>query len=182
MRRITLGIIAAALLLGGAAGAQEGDVYSREGGYAGLAAVGAVQTQLGDQSTNWGGGLNGRVGWRGTRWFAFEIQSEFIAEFNDTSTRAYSFTGNAKVPIPLGIVEPYALAGMGLLYTRFKGTNSGDNTAFVTRWGVGVDIYTTKNWVVSTEAAYVLPVGSGRNLDYVSLGIGFLYRLDGPTL
>ncbi|MCZ6463105.1 MAG: hypothetical protein O7A09_02120, partial [Proteobacteria bacterium] len=78
MLRITLGTIAAALLLVGTAGAEPGPDYSREGGYAGLAGVGALQTKWGEPDSNWGGGLNGRVGWRGTRWFAFEIQSEFI--------------------------------------------------------------------------------------------------------
>lgn len=182
MRTITLGLLAGALLLAAPAGAEQGPDYARVGGYAGLAAAGGVQTKHGDLDSNWSGGLNGRVGWRGTRWFAFEVFNEFMVDFHDTNQRAYSFTGNAKVPIPLGRVEPYALAGMGLLYTKWAGTTKGDNTGFATRWGVGLDIYATKNWVVNTEAAYVLPVGSARDLDYVSLGIGFLYRLDGPTL
>ena len=47
---------------------------------------------------------------------------------------------------------------------------------FAMRFGGGIDLYATKNVVVSLEADYVLPVSSLSDLDYVSIGWGFQYR------
>jgi len=194
MRRTSLGLVVIALLLAGtAAHAEEdveadNDIFHRDGGYFGLSGIAGVP--VGDFGTSGavGGGLNGRLGWHGTGWLSFEMQAEYIHDMytqeTDTEWRTFAFTTNFKASCPMGRVQPYALAGLGLLYAKRAGTTDRDSTNFATRFGAGLDIYLTKNWVLAAEVAYVLPVANllDRGLDHMTFGAGFIYRLDGPSL
>jgi hypothetical protein len=64
--------------------------------------------------------------------------------------------------------EPVGLA--------FTGLNSESDTAFVMRFGGGIDLYATENVVVSVDADYVLPLGNLDALDYITIGWGIQYR------
>jgi opacity protein-like surface antigen len=100
-------------------------------------------------------------------------------------------TVNAKAFLLTGRVQPYALVGVGggrfevkkkerrLLpdgETVEKWNFSSYGNGLVSRFGVGVDLYGDEAWAMFTEAAYVLPRGNLRDLDYVSIEWGFLWR------
>jgi opacity protein-like surface antigen len=194
MRKTSLGLVIIALLLGGpAAHAQEddegeGSVFHRDGGYFGLSGVAGMPVSDFGERRATGGGVNGRLGWHGTGWLSFEMEGEYIygmyTEVTDKDWQAVTLTGNFKFSAPLGRFQPYLTPGLGLMYAKENGTTSGDSTNFAARFGAGLDFYLTKNWVLACEASYVLPVANlrDRDLDYLTLGVGFLYRLDGPSL
>lgn len=104
---------------------------------------------------------------------------------------AHIGTVNAKAFLLTGRIQPYALVGVGggrfeiqkkartLLpdgETYEVSSSSSYRGDFVTRYGIGVDLYGDETWALFTEAAYVLPFGSLRDLDYVSIEWGFLWR------
>jgi opacity protein-like surface antigen len=48
---------------------------------------------------------------------------------------------------------------------------------FIVRLGGGLEVYATKNIAISIDATYVLPLSNDmHDLDYVTIGWGFLYR------
>jgi opacity protein-like surface antigen len=198
----------------GLADEQKSGEFAREGGYLGLsgfAAVGVIHSRGGtagkmfsvqekqlldkasvfsaEVDTGWG--LNGRAGWRHSPHIATELQLEVVIDRDHNvngdhnETRNIAGTFNVKVPFVTTQVQPYAIAGLGIFYTKIAGTTKDDSTHFMLRGGLGLDMYVTEHWVVNTEATYVYPVGSGtiapghgeiNSLDYVSVGIGFAYR------
>lgn len=104
---------------------------------------------------------------------------------------AHVGTVNAKAFVLTGRVQPYALVGVGggsfevnkeariLLpdgESYGESSYSSHRGDFVSRYGIGVDLYGDESWAMFTEAAYVLPFGSLRDLDYVSIEWGFLWR------
>jgi opacity protein-like surface antigen len=142
-------------------------------------------------------GFNGRVGYRCHERFSSEIQFEWLEGF-DAQGSATGFgeiatidfepivvTTNTKVHILTGRYQPFLLAGAGAMTADAKlndkigglglSSNQGEN-AFTMRFGGGIDLYATKNAVVTLEASYVLPVGDLDSLDYVAIGWGFQYR------
>jgi len=50
------------------------------------------------------------------------------------------------------------------------------DTGFAMRFGGGIDLYATKNIVVTLETDYVKPFGNLDAFDYVSVGWGVQYR------
>ena len=71
-----------------------------------------------------------------------------------------------------GQYQPYALLGGGAL--RFR--HSKDETEFVFRPGVGIDVYVNENWVINLEGAYSVPQGDRRGAHFLSLVLGLNYR------
>ena len=52
-----------------------------------------------------------------------------------------------------------------------------DDWDFVIRSGAGLDVYLTRNIAISLDATYVFAVSNALDdLDYVSFGLGLLYR------
>ena len=43
-------------------------------------------------------------------------------------------------------------------------------------FGIGLDIYANRNWLVGLESSYVLGAGDLWEADYASLGVGIQYR------
>jgi opacity protein-like surface antigen len=103
---------------------------------------------------------------------------------------AHTATVNVKV-FPLGgRIQPYALVGVGVGSSEINqrertGLDGEDlvktdittqDQAFVSRYGLGVDLYGDDAWGMFAEAAYILPTGSLRELDYISVQWGLLWR------
>ena len=44
------------------------------------------------------------------------------------------------------------------------------------RFGGGIDLYATKNVVVSAQADYLMPFGALDGFDFVTIGLGLQYR------
>ncbi len=59
---------------------------------------------------------------------------------------------------------------------RHRISESDRFTGFAARFGGGIDIYATENFVVAFVVDYVFPAGDVKDLDYVSVGWGFQYR------
>jgi opacity protein-like surface antigen len=142
-------------------------------------------------------GFNARVTYRCHKRFSTEVQVEWLESF-DAEGSATGFgdiasikfepvvvTANTKVYILTERFQPFLLVGAGAMTADAKlndmigglglSSNESENS-FAMRFGGGIDVYATKNAVVSLEASYVLPIGDLDALDYVMIGWGFQYR------
>jgi opacity protein-like surface antigen len=114
------------------------------------------------------------------------------------------FTANVKGHLLTGRYQPFVLAGLGFMRMESKtrdvtpnarargevcpnnppdpnppcwAAQQSDRTVSVAmRFGGGLDIYLTKNIVMSAEVSYLMPTGKLDNLDYYSFGLGLQYR------
>lgn len=143
-------------------------------------------------------GFNGRVGYRCHRRFAAEVETEWLSGFDADLTQPgvdqlanvefdpIVVTANVKGYLLTGRYQPFLLIGAGAMTADanlrdpvgliFTGINSESDNAFAMRFGGGIDLYATKNVVLSVDADYVLPFGNLDSLDYVTIGWGIQYR------
>jgi opacity protein-like surface antigen len=136
---------------------------------------------------SWGFGV--RLGYRLIDRFALEGQFEFLNDINveqhlqtDNSNnhsvaRFLTATANAKAFLLTGRIQPYALAGAGYGYSDIDPT--GDNhhdrsDGFVSRFGLGADLYANESVGVMSEVSYVLPTGGVSSFDNLAIEFGIL--------
>jgi len=160
------------------------DDFARKGAYVSAYGVYALNLYR-DTDKDYGNspGANVRVGYRGNEWYALEAVFEWIHRFeaNDPDVQARTLIGgvNAKF-FPLhGRFQPYGLIGVnGYDINSKRETKNKDfeATDWGFRFGIGLDIYATRNWVVGLESSYVLGAGDLWEADYVSFGVGLQYR------
>ena len=164
--------------------AQDSTQYGRTGFYGGANGVFSVErfrdtNGLSFENSN---GFNVRAGYRLEPLIALEVEFERNSRFalqNAPTVGLETFAGTLNVklfPIQLAI-QPYLLLGTGFLHARADGAGiTRTDTGSIYRGGVGLDLYTTANWVVNLEGAYVFPQGEVDGLDYISLSSGLQYR------
>jgi opacity protein-like surface antigen len=128
-------------------------------------------------------GLNARVGYRAASFIAFELQYEWIDNFETEITApslpgqkakiditGHSLTLNAKLIIPTWRIQPYFLLGAG--YSLYESDTSfspgfsaipgigqvdgGKESGFAARGGAGIDWYITRHIVVNTEVTALI--------------------------
>ena len=139
-------------------------------------------------------GLNARVGYRLTSFFALEANYEYMDEFSievkglpDVDQTTHTLTGNLKFLIPIWRFHPYLMLGAGGQYYDFKGSladSIDDETwVFAARPAVGLDLYITRNFLLNVEGAGVIALSdfddelsSIDTLPYVSLSAGLQWR------
>jgi opacity protein-like surface antigen len=142
-------------------------------------------------------GFRGRGGYRCHRRFSAEFEIEWLdgfesdfssvgfGELGEMKAEPIVYTTNVKGYLLTGRYQPFLLVGAGLTTVDFKLTkdnvglglsSSESENAFTMRFGGGIDLYATKNVVVTLQADYVRPFGNLDDLDYVSIGWGLLYR------
>jgi opacity protein-like surface antigen len=143
-------------------------------------------------------GLSGRAGYRCHRYFSAEVEVEWIDGFSSDLTQPFVdqlakvdyepvvVTTNVKGYFLTGRYQPFLLIGAGAMTAdtklrdpvglAFTGLDSESENAFVMRFGGGIDLYATKNVVVSLDIDYVLPFANLDALDYVTIGWGVQYR------
>jgi len=143
-------------------------------------------------------GFNGRVGYRCHPRFSAEVEVEWLHGFDADFTQPgfvqlarvevepLVVTANAKGYLLTGRYQPFLLVGMGAMSGEIKvrdpvglaftGLDSQSENVFAMRFGGGIDLYATKNIVVSLEADYVYPFGNLDELNYVTISWGFQYR------
>jgi opacity protein-like surface antigen len=97
------------------------------------------------------------------------------------SLDATTITGNFKFFFLSGRFQPFALLGFGALLLDLDDDTGrsagGTESNFAMRYGLGLDVYITKQIAASIGASYVLPAGSNiEDFDYVSYGGGIQYR------
>ncbi len=180
--------------------------YSRDGCYLGLAGTVAFLLSGEDLLERVTGlnadvdeslGLHARVGCRG-KWGGGEVHFEWLEGFDTKldglaigTADGWALTFDGKL-YPLAGLEgrlpplarrfqPFATVGFGYLTLDVFD----EEWEFAGRFGGGLDIYVTRNIVINVDATYVLPVSDflcavpncdGDDLDYLSIGLGLLYR------
>jgi opacity protein-like surface antigen len=206
MSKRMLGAITVCLFLFTAPVYAEDEGYARNGVYLIAAAAYAVENfdldpRPADFRNSFGAGA--RLGYRLHPLFAAEAQYEWIGGFDEYGLVpegggkikageiiAHAATVNVKVFPLRGRVQPYALVGVGVgsseIKERVRTPLDGEgfvtteiNTqdqGFVSRYGVGIDLYGDEAWGMFVEGAYVLPTGGLRDLDYISVQWGLLWR------
>ena len=176
------------------------DEFARRGWLIGVAGSYAIETfesdlqdAVGfsvDLSVDNSLGFNGRVGYRCHRWLSAEVEVEWLDRFKTDLSAAGPInigidiepvvvTANMKGYILTGRYQPFLLVGGGVMTAEFKSRGvPGSITLneFTMRFGGGIDLYATKNVVVTVGADYVLPFDDLKDLDYISIGWGFEYR------
>ena len=144
------------------------------------AAIEGVDTNL-EIGADDGGGFEVRGGYRLHPNFAGELLFQYYAGFSvnnrsngeNDNFNGWSLTLNAKGYPLLGRIQPYGLAGFGTLGFPEK---RGPDFGFVARLGGGVDFYLSEAWVLTGEAAYMLPAGSIDDYQFATFSFGIQYR------
>jgi opacity protein-like surface antigen len=131
-------------------------------------------------------GFNVRGGYRLNEYWAFEGIYEYGDKFGahqivpNGEIQTNSFTGNAKLILPLGRFQPYLMAGAGFVNANanraLRRTNwDVDGTNFAGRFGGGVDLYATENVAIYLDTAYTMPINEIGDLYHFSFGWGAKY-------
>ena len=208
-------VLAACLLMAGASTAE--NRFSRPGYYIAVSGAYGIAdidaSPLGDFqnlytppfSTSGSGGLNLRAGKRLNSWVAFEVEYEWMDRFSinqagggeAASYRPNVLTMNGKFVLPIPRIQPYLLAGIGLVNYDFQSVPlqnllgfGGNFNGFAVRAGGGLDAYITDHIVVFFEGTYLLntdqptiPGTASTNrtrvvnqLNYASMAVGLAYR------
>lgn len=153
-------------------------------------------------------GLHARAGYRVHPRIAVEVQFEWISEWSiggedglrtaptaqSDAARAegWATTGNLKLYLATGRIQPYVVGGVGLMRVQVDNrtprvpltnraffefnTDNLRRTDFAARVGGGVDIYFTEHTSFVFGATYVIPEGQIDPFDYVSVEWGLQYR------
>ena len=180
-------------LASGSASAEQ-ESFARTGAYFGLSGIythnffdgqiddafsdlvgGSVDVDIDDSS-----GLNARLGYRAASFIAFELQYEWVDNFETKVTSplpllsgesatiditGHSLTANMKLIIPTWRIQPYFLVGAGYslyesdtsftpVFTLIPGIDQidgGKESGFAARGGAGIDWYITRHIVLNTE-------------------------------
>lgn len=151
-----------------------------------------IEFSLKDRNT---GGLRGKFGRRCHSRFSVEIEGEWLDDFegriaadgtgkvNDITFSTGVGSINVKGYLLTGRVQPFALIGVGTMGIRAESTNASgdiksdqDTGLLIARFGGGLDYYVTRNWVLSGQADYVYSATNLKILNYISVGLGVLYR------
>ena len=99
-----------------------------------------------------------------------------------TVAEVESMTGtvNAKFFLPIGRLQPFVLAGVGVADIDQKDRDSRNldfsGTEVVGRFGGGADVYLTRNVVFHMSLEYLLPGNSLSQFDHISYGAGLQFR------
>jgi len=176
-RRLVLGVGLSVLLVSLAlrvARADEPD-FGRPGPYIGVGAsrtANLVEAFLDgtpiledvDVSNSWG--VNTRLGYRLTSWFALEAEYEWLDRMNASldsvnvgSLQIQSATANLRLIAPLGRFQPYFLLGAGAIFMDVDTPSNNlelDHSAFAGRVGLGLDVYLTENVLLNVGAEGLL--------------------------
>lgn len=120
-----------------------------------------------------------RAGYRGMPWLAVEMLGEVLTTFDGKDAPNGDVDGflvslNARAIAPLGRVEPWLMAGLGVLDVDTDRSSRQEDFAF--RSAAGVDLYLNPSWVLYGEASYLLPTGDVDRFDYATFGAGILFR------
>jgi len=152
--------------------------YSREAAYVGVGGAFAAENFSHRGGHDDTGSILFRAGYRGLPNVAVEFLGEVLPEFqgrgSGNDVNGFAVTVNGKLLLPLGRLEPYLIAGIGLLDIDEDDRRQRDDFAF--RGGVGVDVHLSPHWTIYGEAAYLLPTGEVDDYDYATVGGGILFR------
>lgn len=129
-------------------------------------------------------GYEAKGGYRFNEYFAIEVNWQHMIAFEDGDvgdTDVWMIGANAKVFPFHGIIQPYALAGLGWASVQDdratdKDPDGIDSTGMGFQLGGGLDVYVTRNWAFYAQASYLLQTGGRGDYDAIPLTFGVLYR------
>ncbi len=154
---------------------EPGDLYTRRGLVVGVG--GSTGFEFFDDDGASGEevdfGLAARAGFRCTDRMSSELAYEWQEGFdveNSSNDPHWTLTSNAKLHLLTGRLQPFLLAGVGILHGEVPGEKR--RTDVAARIGGGVDFYLTEQVAFSLDASYVAPGGDVKQLDYLSVGWG----------
>lgn len=206
------------MLPSAAIASQDDDPYDRPGFYIGVSGAythnffddqidDAFEDQVGnvDVDIDDSFGINARIGYRAASFIAFELQYEWIDNFETTVTisgplggdatfdiTGHTLTANMKLIVPSWRIQPYFLLGAGYAlydvdtnsFSSTQGFDGGKESGFAARAGGGIDWYLTQSLVFSTELTALVTTqdfnkpdnGDIDNLYYLSMSAGLQWR------
>ena len=159
--------------------------YARPGWYAGAGlALGFEQFDgTGGADIDTAVGFDIWAGYRLIPNLAVEGQFEYVNGFDSArvETQGLTATANLKAFLMTGQVQPHVLIGVGLGWADASAagpiaTRIASDTAFILRFGGGVDFWVSENFSLGTTVTYVLGTGDLDGFDYIALGFGSQFR------
>lgn len=95
-------------------------------------------------------------------------------QFDDVQVKTWNFSGDLKAyPLP-GRIEPYALVGVGMLFTDTSVESAGrsfSDSGVMARFGGGVDMWISEYVWVGFGLNYVMPRGDVETFDYLEFDV-----------
>jgi hypothetical protein len=158
---------------------EKGDpkLYATAGGLWSLAAF-DVPSEVGQQDSF---GVDARVGYMLHPHFALEGQYQWAARYELTgggmhlnNVETHAGTGNAKVILFRGPLQPYLLFGAGVVNASLQ--HGRDRTEFAIRAGGGVTVYFSEHVGVYGEITYLKPTTSLNEFNAVPIAFGGAFR------
>jgi opacity protein-like surface antigen len=122
-------------------------------------------------------GMKLRLGYRCSPHLGWEFNYEWAESFDisdGSDVDLWALTSDAKWYPLTGRWQPFLLAGVGVLTA--DPIDEGTGTDITLRFGGGMEAYVTENVALAFDASYVLPTSKVKDLPYLSLSWGFLYR------
>ena len=147
--------------------------YGRAGVYLEVGGQAMLPVFRGQSNGDPSGGVTARAGWRVGSRVAVELHYEWDYRLRNNSSNV--ITADAKVFILTGRIQPYARAGLGVIFGRVEGTG-GTQSSFAARFGTGLDYWLTENWAATVYGDFVLPTDHFHRLNYFTAGLGGRYR------
>jgi hypothetical protein len=162
-----------------APGAAAAPAFDRSGWLAGGSASFQFQDfeRLGSRSADDSLGMKLRLGYRCSPRLGWEFDYEWAESFDLSpggDVDLWALTSDAKWYLLTGRWQPFFLTGVGIVTA--DPLREGTGTDVGGRLGVGIEAYVTENLAVAFDASYVLPTAKVKDLDYLSMTWGFLYR------
>ncbi len=141
------------------------------------------------------GGFRAALGRRCHERFAVEVEVEWIAPYEgsvdlrtggklqDIKIAPVTGTVNVKGFLLTGRIQPYLLAGMGVMSISNESKNTNDDLSgtkrtgqLAVRGGGGVDFYLNRNWVLNLGVDYLYSATNLEYLDFLTVSTGVQYR------
>jgi opacity protein-like surface antigen len=166
---------------------EDADVFAREGLYLSARGLYALEDwsdeeRHGADNTD---GVGATVGYRMSPFVGLEVDVEYTRDFIHPDSRDVSLiyaSTRMKVYPMTGRIQPFLMGGIGILATLVRNRDGAkprdDRADWAFRGGGGLDVYITKNWMITSEASYVATVGNVKNLNYAVFGLGVTYRFN----
>jgi opacity protein-like surface antigen len=142
-------------------------------------------------------GINGSIGYRFHPHFSAAVEAEWIDGFSSdlsvagwggvakADIKPWVFTANAKGYPLTERYQPFVLVGLGVMTAKAKvkglfdlnANESFRSTDFAMRFGAGFNFHVDDTFALTVGADYVLPFGSVKELDYISIKWGIEFRI-----
>jgi opacity protein-like surface antigen len=122
-------------------------------------------------------GMKLRLGYRCSPHLGWEFDYEWAEGFDlsdGSDVDLWALTSDARWYLLTGRWQPFLLAGVGI--ATADPIDEGTGTDIALRFGGGLEAYVTEAVALAFDASYVLPTSKVKDLPYLSLAWGVLYR------